>query len=391
VLNEIGIEKDSPEYNRLSEISRQFGPEFQRRAQKPTDEDREQKLTGTELYGKVEAEYVEKMQQIIEPRQFKRLREIFIQRHGIDVILADEFATELKLSDQQRESLRTIKKEFDDDNLKLQRERRKLRESNESTDEIDKKINDLEPPLLAKYETVLTPEQRNRFAELKGAPFEWKDGPPPRPKVTRRPGMPTGVNIARLTGFALRESVLEELEIKPDSELAAEIRKLMEAQRSEFIERSTKARENPDRTVPYDPFQLNEELQQKYHPLLEKLLAPEKYARLRQVEWQFRGCKNLYEDPELSKSLELTDDQKKKLQELRLAHSQKSRQLLNPPGGRIVGTPISDEVTAKSYELLAEWETKSREVLDESQREKFQKLTGKPFDVEKLRVGPQRN
>lgn len=386
-LMEVGIAKGSPEFSRIREISRQFGPEFQRRTRVPTDEDREQKLTGTELYGKVETEYVEKLKQAIEPKQYKRLRELFVRRQGISVILVDDLAIELKLTEEQRQTLRTIQSEFDSNVAKLRAEKQKLREANEDLKEVDKKIEGQEPLRLAKYETVLTPEQRVRFSELQGAPFEWKENSRRSLPVNRNPGMPIRIAAAdvELLQLALREPVLEELGIAADSDLIAELRKQIETRQSEFREAMTNARKTADTDAPFDAYKVTEELARKNLPQIEKLLTTDRFTRLKQIQWQFKGFKNVDEDFEMLKALEITNDQKEKLQELGLAHFRKSSQLLNPPGGQIVGTPVSDEVTAKSSELLAEWESKAREVFDESQREKFQKLAGKPFDVEKLR------
>ena len=388
-MKEIGMEKETPEYNRLREIWSQFGPEFQRRDRNPTDEDREQKLTDSDLWGKVETEYIEKLKQAIEPQQYKRLREIFVRWQGIAVILADDFAMELKLTDEQRQTLRAIKAEFDGKVAKLQTEKRNLRDAKENTDDVDKKIEEQKPLRLAKYESVLTDEQRIRFEELKGTPFEWKDNPQRPLPVNRNPGLPIRITLAELSQMALRPPVLAELGIAADSDLAAEIRKLLDAEINEHKQRSTELRS--DAQVAFDPYKRSEVLAQKYHPLLEKLLTTDKFMRVKQIRWQLRGMKSVDEDAEMSKALEMTEDQKKKLQELRLAHFQKSRQLLNPPGGRIVGTQITDEQTAKAYELLDEWELNARKVFDESQRETFQKLTGKPFDLVKLRSPPQRN
>lgn len=113
---------------------------------------------------------------ILKPEQEKRLRQILWQQRSPQALLDAEVEPTLKLTEEQKESLKTI---FDDGAKKL---RELLDKSQDKLDkEGRKKKAALHKDLVEKAQAVLTEEQKKAWMELKGEPFEVHFDPPPAP------------------------------------------------------------------------------------------------------------------------------------------------------------------------------------------------------------------
>lgn len=108
----------------------------------------------------------EKLAEILLPNQVKRLNQIFVQVQGVNALTDSQIASELKITDEQREKINAVRQENQQAIVEQLRElgqasaedrRAKLAEFRE---ESDKKV-------LA----VLTEDQRKQFEEMKGEAF----------------------------------------------------------------------------------------------------------------------------------------------------------------------------------------------------------------------------
>ena len=117
-----------------------------------------------------------------------------------------------------------------------------------------------------------------------------------------------------------------------------------------------------------------EELSKKSAAKLKEALSADQFKRLQQISWQAAGAAALA-DETVAKELAITEEQKKKLADVRDDYAQKRQAL-----GR-------DAAPEARRELAQEESKKAIEVLTAEQQEKFTALKGKAFDVAALRGG----
>lgn len=121
------------------------------------------------------------------------------------------------------------------------------------------------------------------------------------------------------------------------------------------------------------------EIQEK----VDAILKDEQKTRLKELSLQARGAAGL-EDDEVAAALELSDDQKKKLAEIREegnAAIQEAMQSLRAGGG------AQGEIREKMGKLRDELGEKALAVLTDPQREKLDKMKGAKFDFPRQRGG----
>jgi hypothetical protein len=172
-----------------------------------------------------------------------------------------------------------------------------------------------------------------------------------------------------------QKSVQEELKLSEDQikEITAFNQKQAEARRGlrdlDQEERQKKTRE----------------MVQEAQKTMAKILKPEQSKRLQQislqVSMQYTGGRALT-TAQVAKELTITDEQKKKLQEIQQETTEKIRDLRQ--GG---GDP--QEVIKKVQELNKACSAKCMKVLNDEQKTKWKEMTGEPFKGE-IRFGPQR-
>ena len=111
---------------------------------------------------KLVAEYLPKLEQVLQPVQIQRLKQIQLQASGIDVWTEPEIAKELDLSAEQQDKLTELKNDYSRRQQSLdgdfQQRFARIREMNLQRDQ-----QALE---------VLSDEQKGKLNELKGAPFD---------------------------------------------------------------------------------------------------------------------------------------------------------------------------------------------------------------------------
>jgi hypothetical protein len=119
--------------------------------------------------------------------------------------------------------------------------------------------------------------------------------------------------------------------------------------------------------------QVNRKLTAEYLPKLAEVLSPEQIQRLKQIQLQASGI-DAWIEAETAKDLEFTEDQIKKLTELRNDYSRR-QQLLDGD---------FQQRFTKIRELNAERDAKAIELLSTDQRARLAALQGVPFDVSQL-------
>lgn len=128
--------------------------------QDQSDEDREKAFA--EMRKRID-ESNKMVESILDASQLKRLKEISLQARGNGALADEEVATALKLTDDQKEAVKTIQ----DESGKRMRE---LRDAD--PEERRQKFAELRKDTDEEYLAVLTDEQKAKFAEMKGAKID---------------------------------------------------------------------------------------------------------------------------------------------------------------------------------------------------------------------------
>jgi len=122
---------------------------------------------------------------------------------------------------------------------------------------------------------------------------------------------------------------------------------------------------------------------------VEKVLKPEQYTRVRQIGLQAMGVQ-AFNDKETTEKLKVTDEQKEKIKTA-LEEVQKDQMELFQNSGFQPGQPPDQEAMAAFQKKQAELTKKSMDklkgMLTEDQKKTWAEMTGKEFDVAKLRQG----
>ena len=126
---------------------------------------------------------------------------------------------------------------------------------------------------------------------------------------------------------------------------------------------------------------VNTKLNEEFTPKLKELLSADQMKRLRQIQVQEQGASSLT-SADVAKELALTDDQKKKLEEVQAEYGRKQRELFAGGGGG-----DQQERFAKFRELSSTRDKQALEVLTAEQKTKYEALKGSAFDVSQLGFG----
>jgi hypothetical protein len=119
---------------------------------------------------------------------------------------------------------------------------------------------------------------------------------------------------------------------------------------------------------------ISRKLNEKSEAKLKETLTPDQFKRLQEIGVQAAGSAAI-NDPRVAKELAMTDDQTKKIAEIRADYGQK-QQALGRDGSREARQQLREEETKKVAEVLTK-----------EQQDKLTALKGKEFDVSQLRQG----
>jgi Spy/CpxP family protein refolding chaperone len=129
----------------------------------------------TALRKKVNDETSKELASILTPDQMKRFKQIELQQRGVGGLLEEDVEKALKLTDDQKDKIKTI-------NEDAQKERRSLFQAARQGGggggggfaEVGKKMAALNKESMDKAMAVLTPEQVTTYKEMTGTPFDVK-------------------------------------------------------------------------------------------------------------------------------------------------------------------------------------------------------------------------
>jgi Spy/CpxP family protein refolding chaperone len=123
---------------------------------------------------------------------------------------------------------------------------------------------------------------------------------------------------------------------------------------------------------------ISRKVNEKFEAKLKEALTADQFKRLQEIGVQAAGPDAL-SDPRVSKELALTDDQNKKIADIRTDYREKTRGLFGQGAG--------EDARTKMRELRDEESKKLAEVLTKEQQDKLTALKGKEFDLSQIRRG----
>jgi hypothetical protein len=137
------------------------------------DEQKEQMPEVMQMIADKGKEIQEKVDKILADEQKTRLKELSVQARGPQALEDEEIAATLKLTDEQKKSLETIREEG---NAAIQEAFTALRAEGGDQGKMREKMGEMRKQLSDKALAVLTPEQREQFDKLKGKEFKFPTG-----------------------------------------------------------------------------------------------------------------------------------------------------------------------------------------------------------------------
>jgi Spy/CpxP family protein refolding chaperone len=118
----------------------------------------------------VSQEVLKAADDVLKPEQIKRLKQISLQAQGANAFNQEEVQSQLKVTDEQKEKIKTI-------NADAREEMRNLFQPGGDRQEAAKKMAAFRKETLEKVTTVLTEEQKKSWKDMIGDPFEIKFEP----------------------------------------------------------------------------------------------------------------------------------------------------------------------------------------------------------------------
>ncbi|MFG0288140.1 MAG: hypothetical protein ACF8CQ_08200 [Rhodopirellula sp. JB044] len=117
------------------------------------------------------AKYRELLGEVLDFDQMERLDELVLQRRGLVALGDTEIQDAIKMSDEQREKLQTVRSEQEE---KMRERMRTLMQSGDRNG-MREKMEEIREEIEQDVMAVLTSEQKAKFEEMKGEPFDFGD------------------------------------------------------------------------------------------------------------------------------------------------------------------------------------------------------------------------
>jgi hypothetical protein len=175
-----------------------------------------------------------------------------------------------------------------------------------------------------------------------------------------------------LAGLLTNPSVKKELKLTDDqlTKVQDALGKVQEKHKDSFTKFLQMSKEEQRKVV--------RSFTEDYNKAVASVLDANQVKRFKQIQWQLAGVGAL-EDPELQKSLKLSDDQQKKLTAMFEEFSKKVQELSQ--GGNVEGQ------REKFEKIRKDTEEKANGVLTDEQKKQWKEMQGEPFKLEPQRPG----
>ncbi len=181
-------------------------------------------------------------------------------------------------------------------------------------------------------------------------------------------GMGPGFGMGGGIGLLMMPEVQKELNITEQQ--TQQLQQLLQQQREQMQALMPQLRD----ATPEQRQKMMEQISQKWDEALGKVLQPAQKSRLRELELQWQGSMALSR-PDVAKELKLTEQQQKKIQDIRTQYWQKQMQLFQQRD------PNADmqALMQQGQQLRQQMDKEILAVLTAEQQEQWKKMQGKPF------------
>lgn len=339
--------------------------------------------------------------------QYKRLHQIAWQASETAAYSDPEVIALLAITREQQAKIVHVANEWRSKRMALMTEGDGTGGGQGDAGELTAKLRNMVKDQNTQINEVLTKEQLDQFAQLKGPTFDVNPlldddqqsevadkktvqaVPPPDENAAAKAEAPTNTIPRSNVGILSRinkDTVLAELGIEKDSAEHARIREVVNRFAPELQRRLNNPTEE-ERSKRVTGPGLYAEVEAQLNSDLKKILKPEQFQRLQQINWQHNGI-HVVDDPQVANPLGITDDQKQKLKEASAELATQEKALLKQRDElRTKGEDLS-EIQKQLTDLGSKENEKLNEVLTSDQREKLAALLGKPFDLPKALPPP---
>jgi Spy/CpxP family protein refolding chaperone len=142
-----------------------------------------------EIRKKLNEKFTTLAKDLVKPEQMKRIKQIQLQQQGLQAYANEEVQKGLKITDEQKEKIKTIGDDLRKDIQDLG--------TGGNIQERFTKIREMTKEASEKVQKILTEEQKKAWKEMTGEPFQVRFEQPRRPGGTERPGRPGGTPPAQ--------------------------------------------------------------------------------------------------------------------------------------------------------------------------------------------------
>jgi hypothetical protein len=216
-------------------------------------------------------------------------------------------------------------------------------------------------------------------------------GVPFRPALAQPDRDPLGFVSTRFVsaryGLLTVKSVQEELKLSAD-----QIKKIMDIPQKVKDKHQREVQDLENQLVNEEPakkfiklHEMREKIDQDAQKQQEDVLNGEQKKRFKQIQLQLGGA-FAFQEEELQKTLNLTNEQKDEIRTIINDHVDKTRAI--PPPGRPPSRGQVEENSKKMAALQKESVNKVLAILSDDQREKYKKMIGAPFGYRLDRAAP---
>lgn len=158
VLNELGIARDAPAVAKIRTMSRDMHKEVQEELARlvPDGQSNRQELV-TKAQASVQAKYDPQLKKLLTPEQYTRLKQIYWQSMGVNILNDPEVATALEITQEQREKLVALNRDL------LRSAIQALNRPGGPAEGVNKKVRELGDSWAKNVREILSEEQQKKL------------------------------------------------------------------------------------------------------------------------------------------------------------------------------------------------------------------------------------
>lgn len=201
-----------------------------------------------------------------------------------------------------------------------------------------------------------------------------------QPPEGARRGLRSGLTRGSLIGLLRREQVQKELKL--NEEQTAKVNKLVEELGAQMRDQFTELQQIEDRAERWAKMsEMSDQTDQKVREQLRDVLEREQMMRLYQIRMQVRPAVDSLSNEFVARKLELSDEQKPKLAEIKKEAQAKLIELFGAM--RDAGDDQRSEMIEKYRQLRRDADEKALAVLTDEQKNAFEEMKGEKFELQR--------